>query len=113
MSVVASPSLSSDALPIQEDGDGVLRVGDTRVTLDVLVEAFDEGATPEEIVQQYPTVQLADVYSVVAHLLRHRPEVDAYLARRRAQSGGVRTTNEARVDPRGVRDRLMARRRGV
>lgn len=40
-------------IAIETDADGVIRVGGTRVTLDTLVEAFNEGATAEVIAQQY------------------------------------------------------------
>ena len=103
---------SSDPLPLREGPDGVARIGGTRVSLDVVVHAFDEGATPEELVQQYPSVALADFYAVLAHVLRHRPEIDAYLERRGALAAGVRASNEARCGPRGIRDRLLARRHG-
>lgn len=103
---------SADPLPVRADADGVLRIGGTRVTMDVVVEAFDEGATPEEIAQQYSALHLADVYAVIAHVLRHRPEIDAYLDRRRALADTVRASNDTRCDPRGVRDRLLARRVG-
>ena len=39
-------------LPLTVDEGGVVRVGKTRVTLDTLVAAFFDGATPEEIAQQ-------------------------------------------------------------
>jgi uncharacterized protein (DUF433 family) len=97
--------------PIQTDVDGVIRVGGTRVTLDTVVAAFDAGATAEEIVQQYPSLALADVYSVIAYYLRHQSEVRTYLAERQGQAGQVREENERRFDPAGVRDRLLARRR--
>src|SRR5688572_16214337 len=108
--MTATSAFASDPLPMRQHPDGVVRVGGTRVTLDVLVNAFDDGATAEEIVQQYPTLHLADVYAVVAYVLRHRSEIDAYLQRRRAQAATVQATNEARWDPRGIRDRLLARR---
>jgi uncharacterized protein (DUF433 family) len=100
-----------DRVPIETDADGVTRVGGTRVTLDTLVAAFDAGATAEEIAQQYPSVSLADIYSVIAYYLRHRPEVRTYLGKRLEQSTRVRAENERRFDPTGVRDRLLARRR--
>lgn len=53
------------------------RVGGTRVTLDTLVAAFEQGATTEEIAQQYPSPGLADVYSVIGYYLRRRDEVAA------------------------------------
>ncbi len=84
-------------------------MGATRVTLDVVVEAFDEGATAEEIAQQYPSLRLGDVYAVIAHVIRHRPEVEVYLASRRAAAKVVRAENDARASPVGIRERLMRR----
>jgi uncharacterized protein (DUF433 family) len=64
------------------DDEGVLRVAGTRVTLDSIVAAFDLGATPEEIVQRYPSVDLASAYALIAYALRNRDSVDTYLAER-------------------------------
>jgi len=52
LTIVAEPP------PLFTDADGVIRVGNTRVTLDTVVSAFEEGATAEEIVYQYPTLNL-------------------------------------------------------
>ena len=100
----------TEVIPLQTDADGVVRVGTTRVTLDTVVAAFTAGATAEEIVQQYPSLDLADVYYVIGYYLRRPSEVEAYLQERRAQAETVRKENEARFDPEGVRDRLLARR---
>ena len=86
-------------------------MGGTRVTLDTVVAAFEEGATAEEIVQQYPTLRLADAYAAIGYYLRHRSEVGTYLAQRRHQSNEVRQENVARFNASGVRARLLARRR--
>ncbi|MDW8320124.1 MAG: DUF433 domain-containing protein [Armatimonadota bacterium] len=99
-------------VPLTTDSDGVIRVGGTRVTLDTVISAFLDGATAEEIVYQYPALELADVYAVIAYYLRHRDEVDVYLQRRREQAKQVCAQNEARYDPAGVRERLLARRSG-
>ncbi len=101
---------TSEPVPLAIDRDGVARVGGTRVTLDILVAAFREGATAEEIAQQYPTLRLADVYSVIGYYLRHRGEVEEYLRERGRRSDLTRRENEGRFDPEGVRDRLAARR---
>lgn len=103
-------SLAAEPVPLLLDTDGVVRVGGTRVTLDTVVAAFRDGATAEEIVQQYPSLDLGDIYAALAYYLRHRPEVEAYLEARRRQGEVVRADNEARLDPRGLRDRLLARR---
>jgi uncharacterized protein (DUF433 family) len=97
-------------IPIETDADGVIRVAGTRVTLDTLVEAFNEGATAEEITQQYPSLELGDVYAVIGYYLHNRDEVEKYLEHRRVEAVRVRRENEARFDPEGIRDRLLARR---
>jgi hypothetical protein len=82
------------------------------VTLDSVVMAFSEGATAEEIAQRYPTLDLADIYSVIGYYLRRRREVDAYLQTRWDFAEAVRRENESRHDPSGVRERLLARQAG-
>jgi len=100
----------TEAVPLKADADGVVRVGGTRVTLDTIVAAFREGATAEEIAQQYPSVSLADVYAVIGYYLRQAEKVEAYLEQRRAQAQEVRRENKRRFDPEGIRERLLARR---
>ena len=95
--------------PLNTDADGVVRVGGTRVTLDTVVTAFDEGATAEEIAQQYPTLHLADIYSVISYYLRHRADVEAYVSQRHVQAEEIRRLNEARFPQQGIRERLLAR----
>ena len=104
-------AVSTQQIPLVTDADGVVRVGGTRVTLDTIVAAFNEGATAEEIVHQYSSLDLADVYSVISYYLRQHLEVEAYLQQRRRQADEVRRQNESRFDPHGVRDRLLARRK--
>jgi uncharacterized protein (DUF433 family) len=104
--------IETEPVPLEVDADGVVRVGGTRVTLDTIVAAFREGATAEEIVYQYPSLNLADVYSAIGYYLQRRPDVEAYLRRRQQQRDEVREQNEARFDPQGIRDRLLARRAG-
>lgn len=100
----------ADPIPLLTDREGVVRVGDTRVTLDTVVEVFLEGATAEEISQQYPSLNLADIYAVLGYYLHHRDEVEAYLRERGKQATEVRRQNELRFDPANVRHRLLARR---
>lgn len=103
-------TIVTETVPLVTDVDGVIRVGKTRVTLDTVISAFLDGATAEEITHQYPSLDLADVYSVIAYYLRRRAEVDVYLQRRREQAEDIRRQNESRFDPSGIRERLLARR---
>jgi uncharacterized protein (DUF433 family) len=101
--------VSAEPIPLVINRDGIVRIGSARVTLDTIVAAFHDGATAEEIGQQYPCLQLADVYAVIGYYRRRQREVEAYLWERQQRSETVRSENEARFDPRGVRDRLLAR----
>lgn len=103
-------TLATDPIPLVSDIHSVVRVSRTRVTLDTVVTAFLEGATAEEIVEQYPSFQLADVYSVIGYYLRHKAEVDAYLLERQHRAAEVRQEAQRRFNPTGIRDRLLARR---
>jgi uncharacterized protein (DUF433 family) len=97
-------------VPIVKDEDGVLRVAGTRVSLDSIVAAFVLGATPEEIIQRYPSVDLASIYAVIAYVLRHRESVDVYLAERARAAAETQGAVEAHFPPDGLRARLLARR---
>lgn len=100
---------TTETVPLRLDADGIVRVGDSRVTLDTIVMAFMEGATAEEIAQQYPSVALADIYYTIGYFLRRQSEVEAYLNGRRRQAEQVRRQNESRSDPIDIRERLLAR----
>ena len=52
---MAQPPLMQP-VPLALDVDGVMRLAGARVTLDTMVDAFQEGATAEETVQQYPSL---------------------------------------------------------
>jgi uncharacterized protein (DUF433 family) len=52
----------ADPIPLVTDATGVVRISETRVTLDTVVTAFLEGAIAEEIREQYPSLQLSDIY---------------------------------------------------
>jgi len=58
-------ALAIDALPLVVGEDGLILVEGTCVPLDTIVESFQDGATAEEISQQYPTVSLTDTYQII------------------------------------------------
>jgi uncharacterized protein (DUF433 family) len=96
--------------PLRIAEGGAVRVGATRVSLDTVIVAFQNGCTAEEIVIKYPTLELVDVYAVITYYLRHREEVDAYLDQRRVEAAELREKIEARFPRDGIRERLLARR---
>jgi uncharacterized protein (DUF433 family) len=103
-------TIHEDTVPLRVDETGTVRIGQTRVILELVIDAFRDGATPEQIVQDYDTLNLADVYAVIGYYLRHRDEVDAYLAERAAAAGELRKKIEERQGSQaGLRERLLRR----
>ncbi|MDR2454380.1 MAG: DUF433 domain-containing protein [Bifidobacteriaceae bacterium] len=107
MSAVAL--LEPEPVPLTWDQAGRLVVPGTRISLEVLVEDFKRGRTPEAVHEAYETVSLADVYAVFSYYLRHRPAVEAYLAQHAREAAQVRQRVEAASPTQGLRAQLLAR----
>lgn len=106
--------LQTEAPPLRRDASGALRVGRSRVLLELVIRAFQDGATPEVIAQRYPSATLADVYAVIAYYLRHQADIEAYLADREQQAQEVRQRIESRQgDLADLRARLLSRQRSA
>ena len=105
-------TLEAEQPPLRIDEHGVCRVGGTRVTLETILASFHQGATPEAIADQYPTVALADIYATIAYYLRHQDEVGAYL--RDVEAAEAATIREIRArQPVRLRERLLGARKPV
>jgi uncharacterized protein (DUF433 family) len=102
----------SVAVPLYEDPPGVFRVGKSRVLLELVIHAFQAGATPEGIVQSFDTLNLPDVYAVVSYYLANPGPIDEYLRKCDEAATATRRKIEASQPPReGLRDLIMARAR--
>jgi len=86
--------LEAEPVSLAVDADGIYRVTGTRVTLDTVVTAYQEGATPEEIADQYPSLKLDHIYAVISYYSRHREEVAAYLGDRAKCAAKPRAATE-------------------
>jgi uncharacterized protein (DUF433 family) len=107
---MAQLTLQPDPFPLRIDEHGVVRVGDSQVLLDIVIREFNNGAEPEAIAHAFPTLQVADVYGVIAYYLRHRAQIDDYLRNREHDAQRLRQTIEAAQRGRAeLRARLLAR----
>jgi uncharacterized protein (DUF433 family) len=101
--------LDAERPPLRVDEGGAVRVGKSRISLDLVVEQYENGMTPEDMVRAYDTLVLADVHAVIAYYLRYRDEVRTYLKRREEEAAALRAKIEAER-PRVSREELLARR---
>ncbi len=97
-------------IPLRVSEEGTIRVGQTRVRLDTVVFAFNEGYTAEEIVAQFPALDLTDVYAVIAYYLANRPTVDTYIAERAEKAEALRREIEGQPEYQAFRQNLLQRR---
>lgn len=99
------------AVPLWEDPPGVFRVGKSRVLLELVLHAFKLGETPEGIVRSYRTLQLPDVYAVIARYLADPAPFDDYLRQCDEQAEEIRRKIEAAQEPRISKEELLVRAR--
>ena len=66
--------------------DVTIRVGSSRVLLDLVVYHFKQGATAEQIQHSFPSLTLRDVYGAIFYYLEHTEEIEAYLAEQERQA---------------------------
>lgn len=104
--------IEEQPLPIEINKDGVALVRGTRVHLDTIVAAFHQGDSPEQIVDSFDVLTLADVYAVIAYYLNNRKEVDAYLRKRQAAAEAIHREIETnRPEMFSLRARLLEKKR--
>jgi uncharacterized protein (DUF433 family) len=104
-----SDMIISEVIPIYTDPNGRMRVTGTRVLLDLIVEAYGRGETPEHIVQMYPTLKLDQVFLALGYYMRHRADVDTYIRRMDDQAEDLRQKWEAEYPPNVTRAELQKR----
>ena len=99
-------------VPLKKDEHGKIRVGSTRVLLELVIHAFQQGETAESIVDSYPTLSLADVYAVIAYYLTHRDEIDAYVQQADETAARIQGDVETNYSPKthALLNRLRAMR---
>jgi len=71
------------ASPYIEERFGGLHLADTGVSLDSVVINFQDGSSPEKIVQAFSTLELWQVYGAIAYYLENEQTIKDYLERQR------------------------------
>lgn len=106
-----SLTLERETPPPREDETGAIRVGNSRVLLETVIRAFQDGASPESIVHRYSTLSLSDVYNTIGYYLRHRDAVEAYLSQREELADAVQQRlTDIQPDLSSIRARLLSQR---
>jgi uncharacterized protein (DUF433 family) len=98
-----------EAPPFNEDESGAIRIGNSRVLLELVIRAFQDGASPEAIMQRYLTLSLSEIYTTIGYYLRHPQEIETYLSQRDQLAESVRQKlSDIQPDLSSIRSRLLA-----
>lgn len=101
-----------ETIPLEIDALGRYRIAGTRIGLEVILNAYRQGKTAEQIAEDFSRLTLATVYQILGYCLSHPVEIDAYL-RRIDEEEQQALAAHPEWRPEGLRDRLEARRAKV
>src|SRR5207249_98928 len=101
---------TTQAVPLALGEDGTIRISGSRVTLDSVVHQFKNGATAEQIQNDFPSLRLRDIYGAIAYYLQHSQAVEDYLREQRQAATQTRREVESNQDLSALRERLRQRR---
>lgn len=112
--MVMEPEHSQTVLEEQFNfiSEDVIRIAGTRVGIETVVRDYLRGASPEEIVLNYPTLTLAQVYATITYYLTHQDRVAAYMARleKRQEEAWTEQQRHPSLFIRSLRERLAQQR---
>lgn len=97
--------------PLVLGEDGTIRIQGSRVTLDSVIDEFKQGATAEQIQEDFPSLTLREVYGTIAYYLDHTRDIERYLQEH--EQAGDATRQELVAAQEGLialRDRIRRRR---
>ena len=104
----------TQATPLRLTEDGTIRIADSRVSLDSVVQHYKLGASAEQIAQKFPVLDLADVYAAITYFLNHEETVEEYLRQQEARGDEVQkeieSTPQYQENSAELRVRLLARK---
>ena len=103
---------TTQAVPLSLGEDGTIRISGSRVTLDSVVHQFKNGATAEQIQDDFPSLPLRDIYGALAYYLQHTQAVEDYLRQQEHAAPQTRIQIESNQNTRALRERLRRRRGG-
>jgi len=101
---------TAQKVPLNTSKDGSIRIAGSRVGLEDIVHEFKNGATAEQIHEDFPSVSLRDITAVIAYYLDNKREIENYLRRRRNREVIVRRSIEAKLDTTALRSKLRNKR---
>ncbi len=94
---------------LTRDSDGYVHITGHRIGVEDIVHFYNQGSSPEMLLETFPTLSLAVIHKVLGFYLDHQVEVDASIAANEAELERQRTTAPRGPDLAELRRRLKAK----
>jgi uncharacterized protein (DUF433 family) len=82
-------------VPWYEDAHGTLFVRNTTIPLEYVIHTFQQSNRPQDIVEQFDALEVADVYAVLAYYFANRERIEDYLVQQGEKAQAIRQRLEA------------------
>jgi uncharacterized protein (DUF433 family) len=75
--------LECESSPLREDETGAIRVSNSSKTLELVIRAFQDGASYKSIIHQYSPLSMSDIYNAIGYYFRHGSSTSLEFSARR------------------------------
>jgi uncharacterized protein (DUF433 family) len=96
--------------PLTRGTDGTIRITGSRVTLDSIIDEFTQGATAEQIQEDFPSLTLREIYGAIFYYLEHTSMIEEYLRQQEQDAQEMHRLIERQPGIVQLRERIRARR---
>jgi len=97
-------------VPLVQWEDGSVRVQGTRLLLAMIVTSFQQGKTPDQVHDSFPTASVTQIKAVIDWYLNNKPKADAYLDEYYAAGERLRLEIQSQPEYKAFRKILEQRR---
>jgi uncharacterized protein (DUF433 family) len=94
-------------VPLTMWEDGSVRITGSRVPLDALIYEFKNGATAEQIHEDFPSLHLKDIYGSIAYYLANIEAVEDYFQQQQVAAEETKQFIESKIDTEDLRKKII------
>jgi uncharacterized protein (DUF433 family) len=95
--------------PLILGDDGTIRIKGSRVSLEIIVRQFKQGATAEQLLEDFPSLTLRDIYGAIYYYLDNTEAVEDYMRQQEDSAAEMRAFLASDLDSTELRTRIRAR----
>lgn len=107
MTITESPLTIT--MPLRMTEGGLIRIGDSRVTLELFLTFYRKGETVEELAEHFDTLELADIHYVIGFYLQNKEAVERYLTEASVDEAAILERYKDVFNQVGLHEKLLAR----